>query len=239
MHSANYRNSDDLSHSNRSRLSPIHVKSALILLLLVMISSCATKKPPAVAQRTPVIVTPAVIQPSAIAPKPPAVIPPQPAVVQPQPVVAPKPKVDSSFDKREMLNAHNAARARFGTPPLVWLDSAQDVAQQWADYLLLANKWEPRPEPRTYGENRYEGLGDIINSPKTSPSEVVAGWVGEEKDFNSATNTCRSGAVCGHFTQVVWKSTQKVGCAVARDARREVWVCNYYPPGNLRQVRPF
>ena len=29
------------------------------------------------------------------------------------------------------------------------------------------------------------------------------------------------------------------GCAVATDRRREVWVCNYDPPGNVAGYRPY
>ena len=38
----------------------------------------------------------------------------------------------------------------------------------------------------------------------------------------------------GHFTQVVWKGTQRLGCASATCARMQVWVCNYDPPGNMQ-----
>ena len=32
----------------------------------------------------------------------------------------------------------------------------------------------------------------------------------------------------GHFTQMVWKSTEKLGCGVSG----EYLTCRYYPPGN-------
>jgi len=45
--------------------------------------------------------------------------------------------------------------------------------------------------------------------------------------------------VCGHYTQIVWRDTKQVGCGVARDNRREIWVCNYDPPGNWVGHRPY
>ncbi len=44
----------------------------------------------------------------------------------------------------------------------------------------------------------------------------------------------------GHYTALVWDQTQYVGCGIAmyQDASddvmpyRELFVCNYYPPGN-------
>ena len=48
----------------------------------------------------------------------------------------------------------------------------------------------------------------------------------------------------GHFTQAVWKSSTKVGCATVKCAAGTVlsfpsWytVCNYNPPGKLRSKR--
>jgi uncharacterized protein YkwD len=136
--------------------------------------------------------------------------------------------------QKDILAAHNSARAKAGTPPLVWSDSLAKIAQQWADTLLKNGKFEHRPNSK-YGENLFE-----IRGATASPTQVVASWVDEQKDFDAASNACRSGAVCGHYTQVVWKSTRQVGCAVARQgARREVWDCNYDPPGNFVGRGPF
>lgn len=133
----------------------------------------------------------------------------------------------------DILAAHNAARKKVGTPALVWSDAMAKRAQEWADTLLKNGKFEHRPNPQ-YGENLFE-----IRGATSTPAQVVADWVGEQKDYDAAANKCKSGAVCGHFTQVVSKSSKQVGCARAGDARREIWVCNYDPPGNWVGERPF
>lgn len=135
--------------------------------------------------------------------------------------------------RHEILAAHNKARARVGVPQLTWSSSLAALAQQWADSLLSNGKFVHRPKPR-YGENLFE-----IRGGKASASEVVTSWVDEARDYNSATGMCRKGVACGHFTQVVWRSTKQVGCAVARNAKREVWVCNYDLPGNWVGQKPF
>jgi hypothetical protein len=38
---------------------------------------------------------------------------------------------------------------------------------------------------------------------------------------------------------LVWNNTREVGCAVASEPGREVWVCNYDPPGNWIGERPY
>ncbi len=136
--------------------------------------------------------------------------------------------------REDILTAHNAARAKVGTPPLVWSDDLAKVAQQWADTLLKDGKFQHRPNPK-YGENLFE-----IRGGNATPAQVVADWVGEQKNYDASANKCKAGAVCGHFTQVVSKLSQRVGCAVARNGtQREVWVCNYDPPGNFVGERPF
>jgi len=132
---------------------------------------------------------------------------------------------------REMLTAHNAVRARVNVPPLAWSDRLAVVAQQWASRLLRERQFYHRPHSQ-FGENLFE-----ISGARSTPAGVVAGWASEARDFNYRANTCRG--ACGHYTQLVWASTREVGCGVARLKDREVWVCNYDPPGNWVGQRPY
>jgi uncharacterized protein YkwD len=132
----------------------------------------------------------------------------------------------------EMVAAHNAVRARMGLRPLAWSQKAADYAQQWADYLLASGEFKHRTEHR-YGENLYEIVGGSATA-----SEVVREWSSEAAQYDYRSNVCLSGQ-CGHYTQVVWHDSTKVGCAVARDKLREVWVCSYDPPGNYIGERPY
>ncbi len=75
-----------------------------------------------------------------------------------------------------------------------------------------------------YGENLYWTSGTA------APGDVVGAWVAEVQSYNYAANSCT--AVCGHYTQVVWKTTTQVGCGLATSAQGQYWVCNYNPPGN-------
>jgi uncharacterized protein YkwD len=132
---------------------------------------------------------------------------------------------------RDMLAAHNAVRRQVGVPPLSWSDRLAAAAQEWANVLL--KRMEFRRNPRTrYGENLWEIVGD-----KGTPKEVVDDWASEAKDYRYSSNTCHG--ICGHYTQIVWRNTRQVGCAVARGGGREVWVCEYDPPGNYVGQRPY
>ncbi|XP_078436398.1 pathogenesis-related protein 1A-like [Wolffia australiana] len=85
----------------------------------------------------------------------------------------------------DYLGLHNYARA-------------MNYANQLAGACTLQHSQGP------YGENLYMGYGDA--------AEVVGTWVGESHYYDPSSNQCISGQVCGHYTQVVWGDTQRVGC---------------------------
>ena len=73
-----------------------------------------------------------------------------------------------------------------------------------------------------------------------SVASAVDNWGNEVNNYNLATNTCTPGKVCGHFTQVVWKNTARLGCGKATAADGWTYVvCNYDPPGNFVGQSPF
>ena len=143
----------------------------------------------------------------------------------------PRPPVAPSSMARDMLAAHNAVRARVGVAPLAWSSRLAASSQDWASTLLARRKFAHRPHS-TYGENLFEIRGAV-----SSPAQVVDAWASESRNYNHRSNKCRG--VCGHYTQVIWGSTKEVGCAVARGGGREVWVCDYSPPGNWVGERPY
>ena len=132
---------------------------------------------------------------------------------------------------RDMLAVHNAVRARVGVNPLAWSDRLAARSQEWADHLLARRLFMHRPKS-TYGENLFE-----IAGATASPAQVVGARAAESRNYDYPSNRCSG--VCGHCTQIVWGDTKEVGCAVARGRGREVWVCNYDPPGNWAGRRPY
>jgi uncharacterized protein YkwD len=135
--------------------------------------------------------------------------------------------------ERDMIHFHNVVRARVGRSPLVWSPQLAARSQEWADALLTSGRFAHHPNP-IYGENLFE-----ITGATAPPAQVVNAWASESRDYNYNSNKCRANAMCGHYTQIVWGDTKEVGCAVARAGRREVWVCNYNPPGNWIGQRPW
>jgi pathogenesis-related protein 1 len=132
---------------------------------------------------------------------------------------------------REMLAVHNALRARAGVAPLAWSERLAAHSQEWADTLWARRQFFHRPNS-AYGENLFEMTGATASSV-----QVVNAWAAESRNYDYSSNRCRG--VCGHYTQIVWGGTKDVGCAVARGGGRDVWVCNYDPPGNWIGKRPY
>jgi len=139
---------------------------------------------------------------------------------------------EQSSIARDMLAAHNAVRAKVNVKPLVWSGNLARTAQEWANQLLEHNQfYHPKKSP--YGQNLYEMRG-----ARATPAKVVEAWASEAPHYNYQKNRCEGGE-CGHYTQIVWSGTRELGCAAARNASREVWVCDYNPPGNYIGQRPY
>lgn len=132
----------------------------------------------------------------------------------------------------QMLAAHNAERAKVKTRPLVWSDKLAKNAQEWANTLAARHVLVHQKKSK-YGENLFE-----MDGAKATPEEVVKRWASEVVDYDYKTNKCRTGQ-CGHYTQVIWRDTKELGCAVSRMGSRVVWVCEYNPPGNYVGERPY
>ncbi|MGH0172801.1 UNVERIFIED_CONTAM: hypothetical protein FKN15_064004 [Acipenser sinensis] len=73
-----------------------------------------------------------------------------------------------------------------------------------------------------------------MSSSANSWDMAVQAWYDEVKDFKYGVGST-NGAVVGHYTQVVWYRSNKVGCAVAHcpgSKYEYFYVCQYCPPGN-------
>lgn len=161
---------------------------------------------------------------------------PTPQTTTPSPTPAPQ----SSAEPGRLAGitaAHNKTRAALGLPDLVWTPALARYAQAWADKLKargcdLQHRPSRGADAQKYGENLYWSSG-----MRSTPDDVVGDWVAERKHYDIKTDRCRG--VCGHYTQVVWRSSVRVGCGVATCGEAEVWVCNYDPPGNFLGQRPY
>jgi pathogenesis-related protein 1 len=147
-----------------------------------------------------------------------------------------------SLNPAAMLAAHNQWRSKTGVPALQWSNELAASSQKWADQLARSG-CNMKHSTGKYGENifhasaatRSDGTSSV---QKIVDQNVVDAWGNEVEDYDYASNSCHG--VCGHYTQVVWKSTSDVGCAmtVCSD-KAQLWVCQYTSRGNMVGEKPY
>jgi uncharacterized protein YkwD len=120
------------------------------------------------------------------------------------------------------LTRHNSLRGRHCVPPLAWSKRLEAVAQEWANRCVF--------------EHRTGNLGEnlaIGTSGAFPPASQVQSWYDEINSYDFANGRSSDGQAVGHFTQIVWRGTKQVGCAVATCNGQDLLVCNYSPAGNV------
>ncbi|XP_065724863.2 Golgi-associated plant pathogenesis-related protein 1-like [Drosophila suzukii] len=110
-------------------------------------------------------------------------------------------------------------------PPLTLNRKLSEVASNWAYTLMATNRRQH--STNGYGENLY---WTSLTNP--NPADVVRAWYNEISEYN--WNYPSFSKQTGHFTQLVWKSTSELGVGVARRGDDIYVVCNYNPPGNIK-----
>ena len=117
--------------------------------------------------------------------------------------------------------------------PVTWDAGAAALAQGWA---AQCNFQHPTSN-NGYGQNIYGSSGSVTGT------DAVLDWAGEVTGFTYGTpnftcNPITPNDTCGHYTQLVWRDTVAIGCAVqlcdgtVGTFTGSFVVCNYSPGGN-------
>ncbi|HEU0283729.1 MAG TPA: CAP domain-containing protein [Sphingomicrobium sp.] len=132
-----------------------------------------------------------------------------------------------------ILAAHNMARADVGAPPLQWDPALAVAAASYGPALSRAGRLVH--SPRAGRENQRENLW-MGQQGRFGPEQMVAAWTDEKRLFlpGQFPNVSRTGnwADVAHYTQMIWKGTTHVGCAIYRGGAWDYLICRYSPPGN-------
>ncbi|CAF2068011.1 hypothetical protein F2Q70_00033998 [Brassica cretica] len=130
------------------------------------------------------------------------------------------------------LRPHNVARAMVRVKPLRWDFGLATVAQEYANQLA-SGPCSLEHSSGPYGENLAMGSGDM------SPAQAVAMWINEKSYYDYYSNSCHDSA-CGHYTQVVWRGSARLGCGKGVCGNgASIIVCNYDPAGNYIGTKPY
>ncbi|XP_050933826.1 GLIPR1-like protein 1 isoform X2 [Lates calcarifer] len=144
----------------------------------------------------------------------------------------------------ECVREHNRARSSVSPPAsnmlyMSWDAGLAITAKAWARHCVfkhnvyLEDVRRVHPTFSSVGENIWMGSQSLFNV-----TFAVKRWVDEKANYNYQSRTCTD--VCGHYTQVVWESSYKVGCAAQLCTEKNVlFVCNYAEGGNIRGQQPY
>uniref|UniRef100_A0A8C7YZG2 Cysteine rich secretory protein LCCL domain containing 1 n=1 Tax=Oryzias sinensis TaxID=183150 RepID=A0A8C7YZG2_9TELE len=158
-------------------------------------------------------------------------------------------------DAQLILDLHNKLRGQVYPPAsnmeyMMWDTELERSAEEWAETCL----WEHGPASLLpqIGQNLGAHWGRY-----QPPTFHVQAWYDEVKDYSFPyPQECNpycpfrcSGPVCTHYTQLVWATSSRIGCAINLCHNMDVWgqiwakavylVCNYSPKGNWWGHAPY
>ena len=152
-----------------------------------------------------------------------------------------------SKDEILALKVHNDARLNVGVDPLVWSEKLKNEALNYAKYLARRDIFK-HSSTTINGENlamfyesiNFEGETNYVYS-STPLYDSSIEWYNEIIHYKySKIRRYRIGPKVGHYTQMIWRDTKKVGIASAISKNGKVYiVARYYPRGNFFGEYPY
>ncbi|XP_076630607.1 venom allergen 3-like [Colletes latitarsis] len=156
-------------------------------------------------------------------------------------------------EKNEIVNKHNELRQRVASgqekrgrpgpqPPaanmqlMSWDDELAEIAQRWANQCKFGHDSCRNVARFSVGQN--VGITMTTGTPNTKPSDIIMMWYNEvEKMDRNLVNKLTNIQDVGHYTQLVWANSNKIGCGkvVYKEGgwTKYYFVCNYGPTGNM------
>jgi pathogenesis-related protein 1 len=157
----------------------------------------------------------------------------------------------NSSQKTEILNTHNNERLKAKTPPVVgtmpkltWDKPLQTIAN---NYAALCTWKHNANRGSNIGENLYASTGVLL---PTTPVASVNSWIAEKSKYTYQKVSAANFAPTGHYTQLIWQTTTKVGCAYQNCNKNSPFassygpnwvfvVCDYSTSGNVLTKYPY
>ncbi len=120
-----------------------------------------------------------------------------------------------------------------GVPRLVWSAKLAREAHVWARQMAADERMyhSTAAQRGNTGENLWRGTKGYYDA-----DAIMDAFLSERRMFRSGkfpdVSTTGQWSDVGHYTQIIWRDTQEVGCAIVAGARDDYLACRYYPSGN-------
>ncbi len=129
------------------------------------------------------------------------------------------------------MDLHNSVRRSWGAGPLSWDQGLANEAQNWVNHLA-STCTIVHGGMNDHGQNLY-----VKNQKPTAPCNGDTTCMAKAS-MNAYIQEPVNRGTTNHMTQVLWRSTQRVGCAQSSVARCGSYnniytACHYDPPGNI------
>lgn len=148
----------------------------------------------------------------------------------------PTPERGEAALRRVMLSSQNDERRGLGLAPLDWDEGLAAEAARYAAQMARTGIFAHSPQAsraRVEGENLWMGSRGLYGYDR-----MVGSFLEERRDFVSGAGLPDISATgrwqdVGHYTQIIWRGTRSVGCALAQGPQDDYLVCRYWPAGNI------
>ncbi|MBN8850091.1 MAG: serine protease [Sphingomonas sp. 67-36] len=157
-----------------------------------------------------------------------------PRIVEPRLTDAPAPR-GAALLRHTMLDGQNAERARLGLPPLAWDEDLATAARGYAGEMARTGRFAHAEQPQgpgRQGENLWTGTRAAYRY-----DEMLGHWLAERRFYvdlpTPGFSTTGRWQDASHYSQIVWRATQRVGCAMVSNRGNDFLACRYLPPGNV------
>jgi hypothetical protein len=132
-----------------------------------------------------------------------------------------------------LLAAQNRERAMVGHAPLAWDPQLAAAAASYGPTLASLRRLVHSPRESRPGQR--ENLAMAFHGTM-SPEQLVDMWSREklllQPGLFPAVSRTGNWVDVAHYTQMVWPTTTRVGCAIY-SADWDYLICRYSPPGNI------
>lgn len=141
--------------------------------------------------------------------------------------------IDLETLRKQILQNHNYHRKRHQVDGLKRNFEIEKIAQNYSEYIVSKGGIKPSGNAyknNTLGENIFYAWFSL--DPVLNGTDISDGWYSQVNNYNFSNPD--DTPIFKSFSQLVWKSTEEIGCGAACSS--DNWcsvICNYYPSGNI------